>query len=145
MELGIYSPNSQNNTNQIVEVLSLLLFDVNLYDIEFKDIKFKTVQTNRDIAQLKLLQQEWLPINYTEQLYTSILNSYTSSLLAEIEIKFPTGRKEKYLIGAQIYQTRLMKTKYKNKFKLQIIVHQFFQTQIAFYIMTIGSDCRIHY
>ncbi|CAD8081840.1 unnamed protein product [Paramecium primaurelia] len=132
-----FPPNSQSNTSYIAEIHSVLA-NVKIDDIGFKDIKFRTIQTKRDIAQLKLLQQEWFPINYSEQFYLAILNGLTSSLIAEIEIKFPTGRKEKYIIGAMIYQSRQSKSKYQQTQTWKQWFCSLFQTKNALYIMTIG-------
>ncbi|CAK95022.1 unnamed protein product (macronuclear) [Paramecium tetraurelia] len=132
-----YPPNSQNNTRYIAEIHSVLA-NVKIDDIGFKDIKFRKVQTKRDLEQLKLLQQEWFPITYGEQFYNSVLNGRVSSLIAEIEIKYPTGRKEKYVIGAMVYQQRQCKTKYLQNLTWKQWFCLFFQTQNALYIMTIG-------
>ncbi|CAD8070081.1 unnamed protein product [Paramecium primaurelia] len=132
-----FPPNSKNNSSYIAEIHSVLA-NVKIDDIGFKDIKFRTVQTKRDIAQLKLLQKEWFPINYTEQFYTAVLNGYVSSLLAEIEIKFPSGRKEKYIIGVMVYQSRQSKSKYQQNLNWKQWFCSFFQQKNALYIMTIG-------
>ncbi|CAD8205670.1 unnamed protein product [Paramecium octaurelia] len=132
-----FPPNSQKNTRYIAQIHSVLE-NVKIDDIGFKDIKFRKAQTKRDIEQLKLLQQEWFPIIYAEQFYTSVLNGHVSSLIAEIEIKYPTGRKEKYIIGAMVYQQRQCKFKYQQNLTWKQWFCSFFQTQNALYIMTIG-------
>ncbi|CAK86843.1 unnamed protein product (macronuclear) [Paramecium tetraurelia] len=132
-----FPPNSQSNSSYIAEIHNVLA-TIKIDDIGFKDIKFRNVQTKRDIAQLKQLQLEWFPIDYSEQFYTAVLNGVNSSLIAEIEIKFHTGRKERFIIGAMIFQQRHSKSKYLQTQTWKQWFCSLFQTKNALYIMTIG-------
>lgn len=58
-------------------------------------------------------------------------------MIAEIQLKYPTGRKETFIIGAMVYQCRPTKSRYYGT-RWKEWFCSFFRTHYGIYIMTIG-------
>ncbi|KAM3141397.1 hypothetical protein pb186bvf_006515 [Paramecium bursaria] len=124
-----FPPTSQANFQYISESHELIQFG------QCSDkITYRSIQSKKDLKQVKKLHQEWFPIQYQEKFYESALNGSNPSIVAEIEVQV-FNRKEKIIIAALIYQIRYTKYKYM---KWREIFCEFWKNLTAIYIMTIG-------
>jgi hypothetical protein len=114
-----FPPDSVANC-QYVSDCHYLLKDFDVSRIKAEDIVYRPVKYKSDMNQIKKLHQEWFPINYSQEYYDQVFKGnsvvFTSdshlTMVAEIKITLPTGRKEQIIIGSMFYRFRVAKRQY---------------------------------